>query len=34
VEEMLSPFTSLYPLVVACSKKGFETLDEVYLDSS
>ncbi|XP_013585707.1 PREDICTED: pentatricopeptide repeat-containing protein At1g26460, mitochondrial [Brassica oleracea var. oleracea] len=29
-EEMLSPFTSLYPLVVACSKKGFETLDEVY----
>lgn len=30
VEEMLSPFTSLYPLVVACSKKGFETLDEVY----
>lgn len=33
VEEMLSPFTSLYPLVVACSKKGFETLDEVYFDS-
>lgn len=31
VEELLSPFTSLYPLVVACSKKGFETLDEVYL---
>ncbi|ESQ34278.1 hypothetical protein EUTSA_v10007071mg [Eutrema salsugineum] len=30
VEEILSPFTSLYPLVVACSKKGFETLDEVY----
>ncbi|XP_010477851.1 PREDICTED: pentatricopeptide repeat-containing protein At1g26460, mitochondrial [Camelina sativa] len=30
VEELLSPFTSLYPLVVACSKKGFETLDEVY----
>ncbi|KAF8103865.1 hypothetical protein N665_0183s0041 [Sinapis alba] len=29
-EELLSPFTSLYPLVVACSKKGFETLDEVY----
>ncbi|CAH8390145.1 unnamed protein product [Eruca vesicaria subsp. sativa] len=29
-EEMLSPFTSLNPLVVACSKKGFETLDEVY----
>ncbi|KAG7029573.1 Pentatricopeptide repeat-containing protein, mitochondrial [Cucurbita argyrosperma subsp. argyrosperma] len=29
-EEMFSPFTSLYPLVVACSKKGFETLDTVY----
>ncbi|CAH2033888.1 unnamed protein product [Thlaspi arvense] len=30
MDEMLSPFTSLYPLVVACSKKSFETLDEVY----
>ncbi|CAH8390915.1 unnamed protein product [Eruca vesicaria subsp. sativa] len=30
VDEMLSPFTSLYPLVLACSKKGFESLDEVY----
>ncbi|KAJ4710735.1 Pentatricopeptide repeat [Melia azedarach] len=29
-EEIFSPFTSLYPLVVACSKKGFETLDVVY----
>lgn len=29
-QEMFSPFTSLYPLVVACSKKGFETLDSVY----
>ncbi|KAF3945281.1 hypothetical protein CMV_028340 [Castanea mollissima] len=29
-EEMFSPFTSLNPLVVACSKKGFETLDSVY----
>ncbi|XVF03219.1 hypothetical protein REPUB_Repub04eG0242600 [Reevesia pubescens] len=29
-EDMFSPFTSLYPLVVACSKKGFETLDSVY----
>ncbi|KAK6921915.1 Pentatricopeptide repeat [Dillenia turbinata] len=28
--DMLSPFTSLHPLVVACSKKGFETLDSVY----
>ncbi|KAF2294996.1 hypothetical protein GH714_030030 [Hevea brasiliensis] len=28
--ELFSPFTSLYPLVVACSKKGFETLDLVY----
>ncbi|KAF5443423.1 hypothetical protein F2P56_035978 [Juglans regia] len=28
--EMFSPFTSLHPLVVACSKKGFETLDSVY----
>ncbi|KAI4328538.1 hypothetical protein L6164_020884 [Bauhinia variegata] len=29
-EEMFSPFTSLHPLVLACSKKGFETLDAVY----
>lgn len=29
-EDLFSPFTSLYPLVVACSKKGFETLDAVY----
>lgn len=27
--EMFSPFTSLHPLVIACSKKGFETLDLV-----
>lgn len=32
-QEMFSPFTSLYPLVVACSKKGFETLDSVCLSS-
>jgi len=30
-EELFCPFTSLHPLVVACSKKGFETLDNVYL---
>lgn len=30
-EELFSPFTSLNPLVVACSKKGFETLDSVCL---
>ncbi|KAL8258264.1 hypothetical protein R6Q59_030305 [Mikania micrantha] len=29
-EELFSPFTSLYPLVVACSKDGFTTLDNVY----
>ncbi|XP_042483992.1 pentatricopeptide repeat-containing protein At1g26460, mitochondrial-like [Macadamia integrifolia] len=29
-EELFSPFTSLYPLVVACCKNGFETLDSVY----
>ncbi|KAA3483762.1 pentatricopeptide repeat-containing protein mitochondrial-like [Gossypium australe] len=29
-EDLFSPFTSLYPLVVACSKNGFETLDSVY----
>lgn len=28
-EDLLSPFTSLYPLVVACSKHGFVTLDLV-----
>ncbi|MBA0743980.1 hypothetical protein Gogos_006626, partial [Gossypium gossypioides] len=26
-EDLFSPFTSLYPLVVACSKKGFDALD-------
>lgn len=30
-EEMFSPFTSLHPLVVACSKRGYETLDSVCL---
>ncbi|OMO93403.1 hypothetical protein CCACVL1_06494 [Corchorus capsularis] len=29
-EDLFSPFTSLHPLVVACSKKGFESLDSVY----
>ncbi|KAG9439799.1 hypothetical protein H6P81_019964 [Aristolochia fimbriata] len=29
-EELFSPFTSLYPLVVACTKDGFTTLDSVY----
>ncbi|XP_030514726.1 pentatricopeptide repeat-containing protein At1g26460, mitochondrial [Rhodamnia argentea] len=29
-EDLFSPFTSLKPLVVACSKNGFETLDSVY----
>lgn len=29
-EDLFSPFNSLYPLVQACSKKGFETLDSVY----
>ncbi|KAF5449533.1 hypothetical protein F2P56_029966 [Juglans regia] len=29
-QEMFSPFTSLNPLVTACSEKGFETLDSVY----
>ncbi|CAJ1973916.1 unnamed protein product [Sphenostylis stenocarpa] len=29
-EELFCPFTSLHPLVMACSKKGFETLDNVY----
>lgn len=35
-EDLFSPFTSLNPLVMACSKNGFVTLDEVcilYLDS-
>lgn len=30
-EDLFCPFTSLHPLVVACSKKGFETLDNVCL---
>lgn len=29
-EDLFCPFTSLHPLVVACSQKGFETLDNVY----
>ncbi|CAM0906604.1 unnamed protein product [Alopecurus aequalis] len=29
--ELFSPFTSLQPLVVACCKDGFTTLDSVYL---
>ncbi|MCL7045143.1 hypothetical protein MKW94_001766 [Papaver nudicaule] len=29
-ENLFSPFTSLSPLVMACSKNGFETLDSVY----
>lgn len=29
--ELFSPFTSLYPLVIACCKNGFSTLDSVYL---
>ncbi|KAI7999234.1 Pentatricopeptide repeat-containing protein [Camellia lanceoleosa] len=29
-EDLLFPFTSLYPLVMACSKDGFVTLDSVY----
>ncbi|KAL7194108.1 hypothetical protein ACSBR1_034509 [Camellia fascicularis] len=29
-EDLLSPFTSLYPLVMACSKDGFVTLDSVH----
>nr|XP_043613323.1 pentatricopeptide repeat-containing protein At1g26460, mitochondrial [Erigeron canadensis]XP_043613324.1 pentatricopeptide repeat-containing protein At1g26460, mitochondrial [Erigeron canadensis] len=29
-EDMFSPFTTLYPLVMACSKNGFTTLDSVY----
>ncbi|KAJ3673109.1 hypothetical protein LUZ60_006483 [Juncus effusus] len=30
-EEMFSPFMSLNPLVVACCKDGFKTLDTVYV---
>nr|DAD31434.1 TPA_asm: hypothetical protein HUJ06_010285 [Nelumbo nucifera] len=29
-QDLFSPFTSLHPLVVACTKNGFETLDSVY----
>ncbi|XP_078430211.1 tetratricopeptide repeat (TPR)-like superfamily protein [Wolffia australiana] len=29
-EDLFSPLTSLHPLVVACCKKGFSTLDTVY----
>lgn len=29
-EDLFSPFTSLHPLVVACSKNSFMTLDSVY----
>lgn len=29
-EELFSPFTSLQPLVIACCKNGFSTLDSVY----
>ncbi|CAI9296970.1 unnamed protein product [Lactuca saligna] len=29
-DEMFSPFTSLHPLVMSCSKNGFATLDTVY----
>lgn len=29
-DDLFCPFTSLHPLSVACSKKGFETLDTVY----
>ncbi|PSS28829.1 Pentatricopeptide repeat-containing protein [Actinidia chinensis var. chinensis] len=29
-EDLFSPFTSLHPLVLACSKNGFVTLDSVY----
>lgn len=30
-QELFSPFTSLNPLVVACCKNGFSTLDSVWL---
>lgn len=33
-EDMFSPFTSLNPLVVACSRNGFETLDSVCIKFS
>lgn len=29
--ELFSPFSSLYPLVVACCRNGFSTLDSVYV---
>ncbi|XP_077211404.1 tetratricopeptide repeat (TPR)-like superfamily protein [Tasmannia lanceolata] len=29
-DELFSPFSSLYPLVIACTKDGFATLDSVY----
>ncbi|XP_038977817.1 pentatricopeptide repeat-containing protein At1g26460, mitochondrial-like [Phoenix dactylifera] len=29
-QQLFSPFTSLYPLVLACCKNGFSTLDSVY----
>lgn len=29
-QELFSPFSSLYPLVVACCKNGFSTLDSVW----
>jgi hypothetical protein len=32
--ELFSPFTSLHPLVVACCKDGFSTLDSVYSHST
>lgn len=31
-QELFSPFTSLYPLVVACCKNGFSTLDSVWMN--
>ncbi|KAF3323375.1 pentatricopeptide repeat-containing protein [Carex littledalei] len=30
--ELFSPFTSLNPLVIACSRNGFSSLDAVYLE--
>ncbi|KAG6502673.1 hypothetical protein ZIOFF_034959 [Zingiber officinale] len=30
-QELFSPFSSLYPVVVACCKNGFSTLDSVYV---
>ncbi|CAL9066167.1 unnamed protein product [Musa banksii] len=29
-QELFSPFTSVYPLVIACCKNGFSTLDSVW----